>query len=125
MAEYRDIAPLKQQISNFKKAVNSPNSDYVTGYVSALSATEGIIAGLPTADVVPRKELTALKKENERLRHILDCYAVQYRTVRDCEVAEVVRWKNCTEWDKDEGECSHWYGFRENDFCSYGEREKK
>lgn len=38
------------------------------------------------------------------------------------DVKKVVRCKDCTEWDKDEGECSHWYGFHENDFCSYGER---
>ena len=39
------------------------------------------------------------------------------------DVVEVVRCKDCTEWDKDECECSHWYGFRENDFCSYGKRK--
>ena len=38
------------------------------------------------------------------------------------DVVEVVRCKDCTEWDKDEYECSHWYGFREDDFCSYVER---
>ena len=38
------------------------------------------------------------------------------------DVVEVVRCKDCTEWDKDECECSHWYGFREDDYCSYGER---
>ena len=40
------------------------------------------------------------------------------------DVAEVVRCKDCTEWDEKEGECSHWYGFRENDFCSYGEKRE-
>ena len=38
-----------------------------------------------------------------------------------------IRCKDCTEWDKVEQECSHWYGFRENDYCSYGvlkEREQ-
>ena len=39
------------------------------------------------------------------------------------DVVEVVRCKDCTEWDKDEYECSHWYGFREDDYCSYGERK--
>ena len=39
------------------------------------------------------------------------------------DVVEVVRCKDCTEWDKDECECSHWYGFKENDYCSYGERK--
>ena len=38
------------------------------------------------------------------------------------DVVEVVRCKDCTEWDKDEYECSHWYGFREDDYCSLGER---
>ena len=38
------------------------------------------------------------------------------------DVVEVVRCKDCTEWDKDECECSHWYGFREDDYCSYGAR---
>ena len=38
------------------------------------------------------------------------------------DVVEVVRCKDCTEWDKDEYECSHWYGFREDDYCSYGKR---
>lgn len=47
--------------------------------------------------------------------------------VRDAptaDVVEVVRCKDCTEWDSKECECSHWYGFRENDFCSYGERRE-
>jgi hypothetical protein len=52
MAEYKDITELKKQIADFKKAAHSPNGDYLTGYVCALSATEGIIAGLPDADVV-------------------------------------------------------------------------
>lgn len=39
------------------------------------------------------------------------------------DVVPVVRCKDCTEWDEISSECSHWYGFRENDFCSYGERK--
>lgn len=52
MAEYKDISFLKKQIADFKRAVHSSNSDYLTGYVCALSATEGIVANLPDADVV-------------------------------------------------------------------------
>ena len=52
MAEYKDISDLKKQIADFKKAVFSTNSDYLTGYICALSATEGIIAELPDVDVV-------------------------------------------------------------------------
>ena len=36
---------------------------------------------------------------------------------------DIVLCKECTEWDKNECECSHWYGFRENDYCSYGVRK--
>ena len=39
------------------------------------------------------------------------------------DVVEVVRCKDCTEWDKDEYECSHWYGFCEDDYCSLGARK--
>lgn len=41
------------------------------------------------------------------------------------DFVEVVRCKDCTEWDEKEQECSHWYGFKENDYCSYGERREK
>lgn len=56
MAEYKDVEPLKKQIADFKRAVNAVkpmNSDYLTGYISALSVVEGAIAEQPTADVVP------------------------------------------------------------------------
>lgn len=53
MAEYKDVEPLKRQIADFKRAVKSENSDYLTGYISALSAVEGMIAGQPAADVEP------------------------------------------------------------------------
>lgn len=61
MAEYKDIEPLKKQIADIKKAMNSQNSDYLTGYLCALSVTEGIIATLPTADVVPKSEVERLE----------------------------------------------------------------
>ena len=63
MAEYKDVAPLRKQIADIKRAVNSPNSDYLTGYICALSVTEGIIAGLPVADVVPKSEVEKLKAD--------------------------------------------------------------
>lgn len=52
MRRYIDVTELSKQISDFKRAVNSPNSDYLTGYLCALSVTEGMIAGTPSADVV-------------------------------------------------------------------------
>lgn len=56
MAEYKDVERLKKQIADFKRAVNSVepmNSDYLTGYISALSVVEGAIAEKPAADVAP------------------------------------------------------------------------
>ena len=56
MVEYKDVEQLKNQIADFKRAVNAVkpmNSDYLTGYISALSVIEGVIAEQPTADVVP------------------------------------------------------------------------
>ena len=55
MAEYKDVELLKNQIADFKRAVNSVkpmNSDYITGYISALSVIEGAIADQPIAGVV-------------------------------------------------------------------------
>lgn len=37
---------LKKQIAKVKKCFTSENSDYVTGYISALSVVEGMIAYL-------------------------------------------------------------------------------
>jgi hypothetical protein len=56
MARYIDVTDITKQIADFKKAVNSPNSDYLTGYICALSVTEGLIAETPTADVAPRAD---------------------------------------------------------------------
>ena len=48
-------------------------------------------------------------------------YCTVFKERKIC--VEVVRCKDCTEWDKAEQECKHWYGFRADDFCSYGERK--
>lgn len=38
------ITKLSEQLSSVKRSVKSENSDYLTGYISALSAVEGMIA---------------------------------------------------------------------------------
>ena len=55
MAEYIDAEPLKKEIADFKHTVKCDNSDYLTGYICALSAVEGMIAEQPAADVEPVK----------------------------------------------------------------------
>ena len=55
MAEYIFSEPLKKEIADFKRTVKCDNSDYLTGYICALSAVEGMIAEQPAADVEPVK----------------------------------------------------------------------
>ncbi|MGN0613714.1 MAG: hypothetical protein ACI4JB_07405 [Porcipelethomonas sp.] len=55
MAEYINIEPLKKEIADFKRTVKCDNSDYLTGYICALSVVEGMIAEQPAADVEPVK----------------------------------------------------------------------
>ena len=62
MHEYKDVAELKKQIHDFKRAVNSSNGEYMTGYISALSVVEGMIAGLPDVNIVSLEEHEATKK---------------------------------------------------------------
>ena len=75
MAEYKDVELLKKQIDDFKRAVNSVkpmNSDYLTGYISALSVVEGAIAEKPAADVAPVRHGHIIWKRRRRggFRHV-------------------------------------------------------
>lgn len=40
------LQSLAEEIATFKRCVKSENSDYLTGYLSALSVVEGIIADM-------------------------------------------------------------------------------
>lgn len=64
MPDYKNIAELKKQIHDFKRAVNSPNGEYMTGYISALSVVEGMIASLPDVNAVPSDIPTRLIDAN-------------------------------------------------------------
>ena len=66
MAEYKDITKLKKEISDVKQELwesSCQNRSYVTGYVSALSYVEGMIASLPAADVEPVKHAAFVRDE--------------------------------------------------------------
>ena len=55
MSKYIDAIDIAKQIADFKKSITSPNSDYMTGYLCAISVTEGMIANAmiaSNADVV-------------------------------------------------------------------------
>ena len=43
-ADVQPIKELQEQIASVKRSVKSENSDYLTGYIAALSAVEGMIA---------------------------------------------------------------------------------
>lgn len=84
------------------------------------------------ARYIDADELTALiqKKLNENQEKkgtvgyfALETFTEMLQIMAAADVVPVVRCKDCTEWDEKEQECSHWYGFRENDFCSYGRRK--
>ena len=56
--------------------------------------------------------------------HLTNYATLILREATTIDVVPVVRCRECTEFDETEHECSHWYGFRENDFCSYGKRKE-
>lgn len=69
-------------------------------------------------------EREAVKEHISKLKfHNYGTAILAVMDVPTADVAEVVRCKDCTEWDTKECECSHWYGFRENDFCCHGVRK--
>ena len=43
---------LKKQIAKVKKCFRSENNDYMTGYISALSVVEGMIAYLEDGEMI-------------------------------------------------------------------------
>lgn len=79
---------------------------------------------LPAADVVSRNLYEQIKWERDLAMAQLEEHGISFGAKKSFDLAKVVKCKNCTEWNEAEGECSHWYGFRENDFCSYGERKE-
>ena len=70
--------------------------------------------------------------------NVLDATEIAYKNgyekgkedaVRDSDVVEVVRCKDCKYWQHEEDVdfvCTRHYGYRTSmDFCSYGERKEK
>ena len=52
MTKYTDVTKLKKQIFDFKRNVSSINNDYLIGYISALSVVEGMLAELPSRNLI-------------------------------------------------------------------------
>lgn len=81
------------------------------------------------ADVLKSKAVQLLfPTKMEPCGHIpVPVYAVVVAEIEHAQTIDAVpvaRCRECTEFNGTEHECSHWYGFRENDFCAYGERKE-
>lgn len=60
-----DVDELKKQIAKVKKCFHSENSDYMTGYISALSVVEGMIAYLSEPPKEPKRPIYATFDDKE------------------------------------------------------------
>ena len=77
-------------------------------------------------ELIDRKQIPYLsvghedntKPEGVTLRSIIDKMAT-------VDAVEVVRCKDCIQWDDKEKDCCVFYNRREYDFCSYGERRSE
>lgn len=78
MAEYRNVEPLKKEIADLKRTIHSENTDYQTGYMSALSVVEGMIAELPAADVEPVRRGKWLNTRDENKKMCSCCRIIHF-----------------------------------------------
>lgn len=86
---------LKQEIIDFKKGLNPKNTDYATGYFSALSVVEGMMVQHIATDAV----------------EVVRC--------EDCK-----KWFRHTEVDRERGECRRYQTTKhESGYCDRGERK--
>ena len=96
-----DANALKKEIVDFKVNLLLKNQDYGTGYFSALSVVEGMLAYAPTVDAV----------------EVVRC--VNCKHYEKCESSLIGEVWCCT------GQGSARIQKNEADFCSYGERREK
>ena len=102
-------------------------SKYIDDDLPYKASVKRVLTQAPSAEVAPMEEVN-------RLKHILDCYALQYGTVKDRDVVEVVRCKDCKHCEQVESLAHIWSCFCKRfrkamevdaeDFCSYGERRE-
>ena len=99
MSEYITKESLMKKIKDVKQSVYSSNSDYMTGYLSAISGIENVVADLPTVDVVP-----VVRCKN--CKHYRD--STQAKGIKKCA------YSSTNETD---------FLVMPDDFCNYGEKE--
>lgn len=128
MSRYIDATDIAKQIADFKRVVNSPNSDYMTGYLCALSVTEGMITKTPTADVVEVVRCKDCKHfqpdfvmtgDGDRRPYTDEEIKKGKMVTGDVGINCASRCERFGYWE--ENKIPVW--FSENDYCSYGERK--
>ncbi|QUO31573.1 DUF551 domain-containing protein [Faecalicatena sp. Marseille-Q4148] len=100
------LEKILQEIKELKRKQNNQNQDYRTGYFSALSTVEGVIAGLNDG-WIPVEE--RLPKENNKLR-----YDMQLVTLEDGEVCLGVYNNQENAWWTRRQEGEEWYTNKRN-----------
>lgn len=88
MAEYIEREAVKALFDEryetaFVQERTRENKEHWRGVCAGLNWGRNTIADAPTADVVPKSEVEASENEIERLKSILNNYALQYGTVTD------------------------------------------
>lgn len=68
-----DADVLLAEVAECKTKQNSMNQDYVTGYLSAMSTVEGMIASTDAVEAIPIEWL-AQKRDNETFSVLMNIY---------------------------------------------------
>lgn len=71
------LEKILEEIEELKRNQDSKNQDFVTGYISALSTVEGVIAGLDEAKDIDVPSNDGWISVEERLPEKTDYYLVQ------------------------------------------------
>lgn len=77
------------------------------------------------AEYIERAETAEFfEKSKQTMWHKDDIAATisSKKNIHSADVVEVVRCKDCIQWDDKEKDCCVFYNRREYDYCSYGER---
>ena len=64
MAKYIDGEKITSEISNIKKFAKFENSEFMTGYITALTAIEVMLAQLPIVEI--KEETQVVKNEKQK-----------------------------------------------------------
>lgn len=76
MARYIDADALKREIVEFAVGISSENQDYYTGYISALSVVQGMLAYAPTLtldDLRPKGRWNIVEIDKATNRITIEC----------------------------------------------------